>query len=117
MGDNQEIPFKDITVDTHNGFHGDSGIFTTPVAGYYAVFATILTYPGIRVEFEITKDGTEISSAYSRGHSDVYGTGTTSGIVNLNVGDKVWVKVKVNGHTGSGNMVYKGYSSFMGFRL
>ncbi|VDI59367.1 Hypothetical predicted protein [Mytilus galloprovincialis] len=53
LGDHQYILFKTVDVDTHNAFHGDTGIFTVPVAGYYAVFATILTYPGVRVEFQI----------------------------------------------------------------
>lgn len=31
LGDDQDIPFKNVEIDTHNAFHGDTGIFTTPV--------------------------------------------------------------------------------------
>lgn len=44
--DHQDIPFKTVDVDIHNAFHGDSKIFTVPVAGYYTVFADIMTLSG-----------------------------------------------------------------------
>ncbi|XP_063425639.1 uncharacterized protein LOC134709407 [Mytilus trossulus] len=121
IGDHQDIPFKTVDVDTHNAFHGDSGIFTVPVAGYYAVFATIMTHPGTRLDFLIVKNGQTIGYGYSKGHGysddEVYGTGSTSAIINLAIGDKIWVKTNGNYHFGSGDMVVELYSSFMGYRL
>lgn len=116
LGDNQEIPFKDIHIDTHSAFHGDSGIYTTAVAGYYAIFATIVTYPDIKLEFSIVSNGKWVCLGRSKAINE-FGTGSTSGIVYLDVGDKLWAKVLSGGHSGSGNMVLSDYSSFVGFHL
>ncbi|VDH88883.1 Hypothetical predicted protein [Mytilus galloprovincialis] len=120
IGDHQEIPFKTVVIDTHSAFHADSGIFTSPAAGYYAVFSTIMTLPGIRLDFLIVRNGNAICYGYSKGlngDDKLYGTGSTSGIVYLAVGDKIWVKVHEDHHYGSGEMVLRIYSSFMGYRL
>ncbi|XP_071160940.1 uncharacterized protein [Mytilus edulis] len=105
IGDHQDIPFKTVDFDTHNAFHGDNGIFTVPVPGYYAVFATITTLPGTGLDFLIVKNGQTIGYGYSKGHGsgddEVYGTGSTSAIINSAIGDKIWIKANGNDHFGS----------------
>ncbi|CAG2229265.1 unnamed protein product [Mytilus edulis] len=36
LGFNQAISFESVVLDTHNAFHGTSGVFTAPRAGNYA---------------------------------------------------------------------------------
>lgn len=120
LGDNQIIPFSSVPFDTHSAFHGDSGVFTSPKSGLYAFFCTILVYYEQRLEFEIVRDGNILAYGGSYGnqaeHKD-YGSGTTSTIVQLNAGEKVYVRVHGNIHPSSGQIIFQGFSYFMGFIL
>ena len=117
VGDNQDIPFDQVETDTSHSYHGPTGIFTCPRTGVYVFQATLLTLPNIRVQFQIVKEGQLFAAGYSYGAPDRYGTGTTAGIVMLQKGDKVWVKVHDVHHSGSGHMINGLYSSFMGFSV
>ncbi|XP_063427624.1 uncharacterized protein LOC134711109 [Mytilus trossulus] len=120
LDDNQIISFRSVPFHTHSAFHGDSGVFTSPKSGLYAFFCTILVYYEQRLEFEIVRDGHILAYGGSYGnqaeHKD-YGSGTTSTVVQLNAGEKVYVRVHGNIHPSSGQIIFQGFSYFMGFSL
>ncbi|CAG2205485.1 unnamed protein product [Mytilus edulis] len=118
LGDNQVIPFKQEITDTHNAYHEETGIFTCPRAGLYAFFAQLLVYPDVRIEFAIAMntDALQYAQGYSRGVApNKYDSGSAFGIIDLAVGDKVWVYVINDAHEGSGDQVFKLMSSFSGY--
>lgn len=119
VGDNQIIPFKTLQFDSHRAFHGDSGVFTSPKSGLYAFFCTILVYQGQRLEFEIVKDGHVLAYGGSYGNKAEYdyGSGTTSTLLHLNAGEKMYVRVHSYAHSSTGNTIYPSFSHFMGFSL
>ncbi|VDI38519.1 Hypothetical predicted protein [Mytilus galloprovincialis] len=45
LGFNQAISFESVVLDTHNAFHGTSGVFTAPRAGNYAFWGNVVCYP------------------------------------------------------------------------
>ena len=121
LGDNQVIPFKSLIVNTQNAFHGPTGIFTCPRAGLYAFFAKLLVYPDVKIEYAIAKnsDRVQFAEGYSKGVApNKYDSGSALGMINLAVGDKVWVyTLVIDGHESSGQQVVRQISSFMGFSL
>lgn len=119
IGDNQIIPFRTVQFDSNTAFHGDSGVFTSPKSGMYAFFCTILVYRGQRLEFEIVKDGHVLAYGGSYGNKAEhdYGSGTTSTLLHLNAGEKMYVRVHSSAHSSTGNTIYPSFSHFMGFSL
>ena len=120
LGDNQVIQFKSVVINTQNAFHGPTGIFTCPQAGLYAFFAKLLVYPDVRIDFALAKnsDSVQFAEGYSKGVApNKYDSGSAFGMINLAVGDKVWVYVIKGAHEGEGNQVFKLMSSCMGFSL
>ncbi|CAG2251885.1 unnamed protein product [Mytilus edulis] len=119
VGDNQIIPFRTVQFDSHRAFHGDSGVFTSPKSGLYAFFCTFLVYQGQSLDFEIVKDGHVLAYGGSYGNKAEhdYGSRTTSTLLHLNAGDKMYVRVHGNHHSSTGNTIYPSFSHFMGFSL
>jgi hypothetical protein len=110
LGTNQAILFNNVLTNIGNAYHLHGGIFTTPVAGVYVFFVTIMSNPSKVLSVAIVKNDSDICKAYGALNE---GSGSCLTTVHLAVGDDVWVK-----HTSYGDEIEgMNWSSFSGILI
>ena len=102
-------------IGTNNGNAYDEyrGIFTCPQSGTYVFMATLLVGFGNKFEAEIVRNGNSFADMYGKDDHNWAPT-STSAVINLSVGDRVWLRVHSNYHD-SGATLDDSFSSFSGF--
>ena len=113
--DNKIFMFDNIIVNSGNAYNKNNGMFTAPVKGIYAFFATVLTFSGKSLESQIVRNGRMLCNIYS-GDNTFDGSGSNMAITHLEVGDAVWVKIHDIYHD-TGVTVDGPFTTFSGFLL
>ncbi|XP_061187458.1 uncharacterized protein LOC133195589 [Saccostrea echinata] len=110
MGVNQVVLFPNVIENVGNGLDPHSSIFKAPVSGLYIFSASILSHAGVTVRCVIVKNSQDVAYIFS-GDSTTYSSGSKTALLDLTVGDDVWIKI----YDISDVHVYGGaWSSFMG---
>jgi hypothetical protein len=112
LGNNQAILFDTIVTNIGHHYSPNTGVFTAPINATYYFFASIMSHTNEVLETEIVKNGVRKVLMYS--YDNVHEQGTNSVVLQLNIGDEVWVR-----HTSTvGTKVYgNGWSTFSGFKI
>ncbi|KAJ8313153.1 hypothetical protein KUTeg_009295 [Tegillarca granosa] len=76
-----------------NDYHQPSGFFTCSKPGIYVFFLSTAVYPLHDVHTAIVKNGDDISYNFARGSDNEFSQASTMAVIQLNVGDSVWVRV------------------------
>ncbi|XP_061180206.1 heavy metal-binding protein HIP-like [Saccostrea echinata] len=113
--DNEIFLFDHVIVNSGNGYNKHNGMFTAPVKGIYAFFGTVLTFSGKSLESEIVQNGNGICRIYS-GDDSFDGSGSNMAIIQLEVGDVVWMRIHDRFHD-TGVSVDGPWTTFSGFLL
>ena len=113
--DNKIFVFDNIIVNSGNAYNKNNGMFTAPVKGIYAFFATVLTFSGKSLESQIVRNGRMLCNIYS-GDNTFDGSGSNMAITYLEVGDAVWVRIHDIYHD-TGVTVDGPFTTFSGFLL
>jgi len=111
LNDNEMIRFDNVLTNVGAAYDGNIGMFQCPTPGYYVFFVAFLIYPQKRLEAEIVKNGNVIQRVYAGTQYIGDGPGSNMVIVQLQQGDRVWVKV----HTG--DLLDGPWCTFNGFLL
>ena len=83
--------FNSVILNIGTGYNPSTGVFTSPVAGTYVFYVTAVEYLKQHLNIEIVLNS--LSKVRMMGNSDAaYQTGTNMVVLNLQMGDNVWVK-------------------------
>ena len=115
LGTNQAIVFSTVTTNIGNHYNSNSGVFRVPVPGTYLFFVNILSEAGHSIETQIVRNGNEISEIYSGGSGNYNGPGSNLVILQLDLGDEIWVRV--HEHFSTNMAIHCCWSSFSGYLL
>lgn len=113
--DNEIFFFNNLITNFGNAYNKNNGMFTAPLKGIYAFYSSILASSGKSLEARIVRNGNEFCNLYA-GDMDFWGPGFNMAIIELEVGDAVWVKIHDKYH-GAGVTVDGPWTSFSGFLL
>ncbi|VDI79697.1 glucuronosyltransferase [Mytilus galloprovincialis] len=118
LGIGQTVLFEHVITNFGGGFDSNTSTFKAPIAGVYHFDAIIMSHSGEDMETEIVKNGNTLVRLYS-GNGDTWGVGMQAIVVQMNVGDDVWIRVMNNPPINNGNIRVYGerWSSFSGFLL
>ena len=115
LGATETYKFPIINDNEGSAYDPITGVFICPVAGTYRFDATIMAWPGQRVDSQIRVNGAHkanIVAQASTGEFE-YGQSSNSLIIHLNSGDHVWLQ-----HSGGASTVHGGLAShFSGYIL
>jgi hypothetical protein len=116
LNDNEMIRFDQVLTNLGSAYDDKIGTFQCPTPGYYVFFVNFLVFAQKRLEAMIVKNGNLIQHVYA-GTSDVgIGPGSNMVIVQLQQGDRVWVKVHDKYHH-TGDLLDGPWCTFNGFLL
>jgi hypothetical protein len=107
----QTVIFDHVFIRVGGGFDSSSGIFTCPVAGRYNFFFSIMCDFGSEIHTRLVVNGNFRLSTFSHGSEHRLDQGSNAVILNLLVGDRVWIQVDSEARTVYGN----NGSSFSGY--
>ncbi|VDI59629.1 Hypothetical predicted protein [Mytilus galloprovincialis] len=118
LGIHQTVGFQRAVTNVGNGWDGQANVFRAPKAGLYYFSATIMSHYAEDIETELVMKGVPIVYSYD-GDKATHGVGTLSAVLNLSVGDDVWIRIYNNPVKNDGNVrVYGGaWSWFSGFLI
>ncbi|KAL3856566.1 hypothetical protein ACJMK2_011301 [Sinanodonta woodiana] len=91
----QTIVFNDVYLNLGNGYDKNSGIFRAPVAGLYLVLVTISSRGYNTPDVEVVKNGSPLCRVVvwiGSNHDEVSIGSPCNVLVQLAVGDQVWVR-------------------------
>lgn len=109
LGDESRIDiiYRDVITNLGGGYNPTNGVFTAPVSGTYVFFTTVVSWGDESISTDIVLNGNSQvrTFAESRGflysEQNVYQTGTNLVSLQLQVGDRVWVRK----YSGTGSIV------------
>ena len=111
----QTIIFDYIATSVGGGYHSSHGLFTAPKSGIYIFSASILLKPSAYLEAFIVKNGNAFKGIYVNGlDHNGFAQGSGTAVVQLSVGDDVWVQTSDWSGTDVTLRDAGGYTSFMG---
>lgn len=90
LAQNQLVRFDHVITNAGNGYDARLGHFTAPTAGIYMFSISVMSLPSQYLQLQLVKNGNEVGRA--EGDTQGYDTTTVVVMVELNVGDAVWVK-------------------------
>ncbi|XP_071174599.1 complement C1q-like protein 2 [Mytilus edulis] len=96
LHDNEVLHFDRVNTNLGNSYDEHLGVFQSPTPGYYVFFVHFLTYVPNTLEAQIVRNGHIIQNVYAgnRGSAGAkYAPGSNLVIIQLNQGDRVWIKV------------------------
>ncbi|OWF34475.1 caprin-2-like [Mizuhopecten yessoensis] len=115
LGINQPIIFNHVVTNLANPYHSGTGVFHCGVSGVYVFNIHLLALPGKNFEAELAKNGAAVSWIYAGGQGGTYDHGGNTAILELVVGDEVWVRTVLG--TDQGATLDYMFSSYSGFLL
>lgn len=88
------VKFNSVLYQVGGGYDTSTGIFTTPRAGLYIIFSTIVADRYVSFWSRIVINGREKAGvmAYNYARVDVYQSASNLIVQQLQVGDRVWIK-------------------------
>ncbi|XP_013406648.1 C1q-related factor [Lingula anatina] len=109
------VRFDTIVTNFGNGFSIYTGIFTVPMAGTYFFIFHGLTNSDKSSHMELVKNGKLITSGYgnSAQGSGKFATISSSAILEVKLGDKVWVQVSGGGVYGAQHAPHASFSGYL----
>ncbi|XP_062606579.1 uncharacterized protein LOC134268356 [Saccostrea cucullata] len=113
--DNEIFVFDRLITNSGNAYNKNNGMFTAPIKGIYAFFSSVLTLPGKSLEAQIVKNGNAFCNLYA-GNTNFFGPGFNMAIIELEVGDAVWVKIHDKYHD-TGITLDGAWTTFSGILL
>ncbi|XP_065932281.1 uncharacterized protein [Magallana gigas] len=89
------VKFNSVLYQVGGGYDISTGIFTTPRAGLYIIFSTIVAYRRESFWSRIVINGSEKAGmmAYNNANVDVFQPASNLIVQQLQVGDRVWIKL------------------------
>ncbi|XP_056003151.1 uncharacterized protein LOC130049467 [Ostrea edulis] len=108
--------FDAVTVNIGQGYHKDDGIFVVPTSGVYVFAWTIAIQTNGWASVEIVVNGVVSGSAFADGSDDAWDEAGGLIIVDVNVGDHVYIRMHENGN-GVVSSNGRGRTSFTGWSL
>lgn len=118
LGVHQTIVFKNAITNIGNDYHPITGLFICSQPGVYVFFLGIEVIPYKGLHTAIVKNGVDIAFNYAvstGGGVNGYDKANTMTIIQLNVGDSVWVRVI--GQIAMGPVLSDPENFFSGFLL
>lgn len=118
LGIHQTVGFQKTVTNVGNGWDEQANIFKAPKAGLYYFSATIMSHYAEDIDTELVLKGIPIVHSYD-GDTATHGVGTLSAVLNLALGDDVWIRIFDNPVTNTGNVRVYGdrWSWFSGFLI
>lgn len=110
LGDNQAIKYDRVLTNYGNGYDKWSGHFRAPRNGLYMFSCTLMAYSNHEVSVAMVKNNHVMMYVYSSSSS--FDTGSTSVVLAMNRGDRVWIRR--NGH---GRYLHGIYNIFSGYLI
>lgn len=112
-----KIVFDDVIENVGHGYNKYTGAFTCTVPGSY--FFEWDMYPGggqgHYVSTDLMRNGVSVSFAKAGTTEHLAMTGSSAAVLQLAVGDTVWVKI--SGFTNYNTVLYSKITKFSGFRI
>ncbi|XP_078316992.1 uncharacterized protein LOC111103840 isoform X1 [Crassostrea virginica] len=83
--------FNMAILNVGNGYNPSTGVFTSPVAGTYVFYVTAVEYSKQYLQVDIVQNSVSMVKLLGDDHAD-FQTGTNMVVLNLQKGDRVWVR-------------------------
>ena len=83
--------FNSVILNVGNGYNPSTGVFTSPVAGTYVFYVTAIEYSTQYLQVDIVQNSVSMVKLLGDDHAD-FQTGTNMVVLNLQKGDRVWVR-------------------------
>ena len=108
--DGQALPFDVGTVHTNVGddFNAASGRFTCEISGIYLFTYSIMTHTST-IRVDLMKNNVRINAVY-REDEDLYDMISNTAVLQLDVGDEVWLRCGLSGDIYSSSSLYTTFS-------
>lgn len=90
LGDHQAVEYDRVYTNLGNRYDRSTGHFTAPVHGLYQFATTVAALQNKNIHVQIVKNGATIASTYAENGG--WDMGSVQAIVELDVGDRVWVR-------------------------
>lgn len=117
LHDNEVLHFPTVNTNLETAYDGNTGVFESPSQGYYVFFVHFLTYAPKAIEAVLVKNDAPIQNIYAgTTATHGYGPGSNLAILELNQGDRVWVKVHDKYHDTT-DVLDGPWCTFAGFLL
>lgn len=103
-----DIIYRDVITNLGGGYNPINGVFTAPVSGTYVFFTTVVSWGDESISTDIVLNGNSQVRTFAESREfhypeqNVYQTGTNLVCLQLQVGDRVWVRK----HSGTGSIVH-----------
>lgn len=109
---NEIIKFDDVRVNRVKAYQPSTGVFTAPMSGVYAFNCVISAEHGQKFGYQLNKNAAMYVNGYT---SDAnYGSQTTSVIIELKKGDRVYIKHR---HKSTETIAGNQFTYFSGYFL
>lgn len=114
----EAVMFPRVTLNIGNAYHPTAGLFIAPTRGVYSFSSSILTGLSSSVGNTYTtvtlmKNSDTVANAYSTHHTNGGSQGFVSAIMQLEVGDEVYVKLRDPDNAVFRADMLTGFSGFM----
>lgn len=115
LGSGAAIVFETVVTNIGQSYDSKTGIFTAPVNGLYVFEMDIMTRPAEDRYLQMVKNGTFVMGFYGSAlGAQHYVSSSRLLTLQLEIGDRVWIRTRVNDRTG-GAVHGNGFSSFSGW--
>ncbi|MGH0129512.1 UNVERIFIED_CONTAM: hypothetical protein FKN15_007032 [Acipenser sinensis] len=111
------IVYPDIRTNVGNCFNVHTGIFTATVKGVYYFSYTAYTAHSINTFVSLTKNEKTVASLWDTDQHDTNDSGSNSAVLQLEVGDSVYMKLHENKQLFDDSARYNSFSGFLLFPL
>ncbi|KAK3083949.1 hypothetical protein FSP39_005867, partial [Pinctada imbricata] len=111
LGDNQAIEFDQVITNVGHGYDPRHGHFIAPITGLYLISSSVMSVGGHDLYCEILKNGQMVSRLYG-GTADAEGN-TQTFVIELQLGDMVWVRHSAGDTTEAINGYNAYFSGFL----
>ena len=119
LHDKQTIHFDKIITNVGNGYEVQSGIFHAPIKGLYFISVTVFDFYHSSLTVDIVQNGKSLVDLFIDGSGHQNSAMTQTLILQLDKGDRVWVRNKTDGGklSGSSGQPTGVFNTFSGYCL
>jgi len=110
----ETLVFNYVITNEGNAYDSRTGIFTTPTKGIYSFTWSILNFPNQNVHTELVQNSNIIMGNHAETANARRSTTTTSAVLRLQRGDKVWIWRHIAQSSGIHG---ERWSSFQGIKI